>query len=190
MGGKRSSGEGSVIYDKRRKKPYRARVTIGWEFNDETGKSKQVFKDLGSYKTKGEATAALSEFLRNPFDLDNKNITFSQLYEKWFEDFFADGEHDSQRYRIRAAYKYCSSIYNKKVREITILDMKNCIYKGKAIAVRGKYKGEEQSTSPSTKENIKYLFNHLFSYAVDARIVDRNYAKDFSLDKKFIKKKS
>lgn len=188
MAGKRSRGEGSIIYDKRRKKPYRARVTVGWELDEENGKSKQILKDLGSYKTKGEASRALAEYLKNPFDLNNKDITFSQLYQQWYKDFMTE-DHISHKYRIKAAYKYCSSLYNKKIRDITVLDMKNCIYKGTTISTRGKNKGKDQVASPSTKESIKYLFNHLFGYATEARLVERNYAKDFSLDKKVIKQK-
>ena len=188
MAGKRSNGEGSISYDKRRK-TYRAKVTIGWELDEKTGRSKQIVKTLGSsYKTKGEASRVLAEYLKNPFDLSNKDITFSQLYKKWYDDFMTE-DHISHKYRIKAAYKYCSSIYNKKVREITVLDMKNCIYKGTVISTRGKNKGEEQFASPSTKESIKFLFNHIFAYATEARLIERNYAKDFSLDKKVIKEK-
>ena len=82
MAGKRSNGEGSISYDSRRKR-YRAKVTIGWEIDEKTGKSKQIVKNIGSnFKTKGEAARALANYLDNPYDLDSKNITFSQLYEK------------------------------------------------------------------------------------------------------------
>ena len=78
MAGKRGRGEGSVTYDRRRKR-YRARVTIGWETNEETGRTKQIVKTLGSnYKTKGEATSALAEYLKNPYDLNNKDIKFQK----------------------------------------------------------------------------------------------------------------
>lgn len=187
MAGKRANGEGSISYDSRRKR-YRAKITVGWEFNEETGRTKQIVKTLGSnYKTKGEASAALAEYFKNPFDLDNKDITFSQLYEIWFDDFTKD--HESHKYRIKSAYKYCSSIYNKKFRELSILDMKNCIYKGTSEITRGKYKGEQKLATPSTKESMKYIFNHMFAYAIEARIVDRNYAKEFTLDKKVFKEK-
>lgn len=187
MAGKRSNGEGSISYDKRRK-TYRAKVTIGWEEDETTGKSKQIVKTLGSnYKTKGEASRALAEYLKNPFDLNNKDITFSQLYKKWYEDFLKD--HESNKYRIKAAYRYCSTIYDKKVREITVLDMKDCIYNGTAICTRGKYKGQQRHSSPQTKESIKFLFNHVMGYATEARLIERNYAKDFSLDKKVLKEK-
>ena len=52
MSGKRANGEGSISYDRRRKR-YRAKITIGWEINEETGRSKQIVKTIGSnYKTK------------------------------------------------------------------------------------------------------------------------------------------
>lgn len=187
MAGRRSNGEGSVTYDSRRKR-YRAKVTIGWEIDPETGKSKQIVKTLGSnFKTKGEANAALAEYLRNPYDLTNKDITFSELYEVWYKEFIKT--HESQKYRIRSAYKYCYTIYNKKFREISILDMKTCIYKNTAIVERGKFQGEAQHATPSTKEVLKYIFNHMFAYAIEARIVDRNYAKEFALDKEVFKEK-
>lgn len=187
MAGRRSNGEGSVTYDSRRKK-YRAKVTIGWEYDEETGKTKQIVKTIGSnFKTKGEASAALANYLKNPYDLDNKDITFSQLFEIWFEEFLK--EHESQKYRIKSAYKYCSEVYNKKVRDLSIVDMKNCIYKGTALITRGKYRGTIGNASPSTKISIKTIFNHMLAYAVEARIVDRNYAREFNLDPKVFKEK-
>ena len=189
MAGKRGRGEGSVTYDRRRKR-YRARVTIGWETNEETGRTKQIVKTLGSnYKTKGEATSALAEYLKNPYDLNNKDITFEQLYKKWFDEYIDTDEHESIKYRVKAAYRYCSLIYNKKFREITIIDMKDCIYKGTATCVRGKYKGEQRLASPQSKEIIKYLFNHIYDYALEARLVERNYAREFTLDKKVFQEK-
>ena len=189
MAGKRGRGEGSVTYDRRRKR-YRARVTIGWETNEETGRTKQIVKTLGSnYKTKGEATSALAEYLKNPYDLNNKDITFEQLYKKWFDEYIDTDEHESIKYRVKAAYRYCSLIYKKKFREITIIDMKDCIYKGTATCVRGKYKGQQRLASPQSKEIIKYLFNHIYDYALEARIVERNYAGEFTLDKKVFQEK-
>lgn len=187
MARKRNNGEGSVSYDSRRKK-YRVRVTVGWEYDEKTGKTKQIVKTIGSnYKTKGEANMALVEYLKTPYDLDNKDITFEELYKIWFEDFIKD--HESHKYRIKSAFKYCSAVYGKKIRDISIRDMKDCIYKGSVIVERGKFKGERKMASPSTKESIKYLFNHMFAYAIEARIVDKNYAKEFTLDKKVFKEK-
>jgi len=187
MAGRRANGEGAIIYDKRRKKPYRVRVTVGWELNKETGKTQQLTDDLGSFKTKGEASRALAEYQKRPFDLKDKNITFSQLYERWYDVFVP--KHESSEYRIKSAYKYCSDLYDMKIREITIVDMKNTINDGTTIQVNGKNKGQEKHASPATKESIKYLFNHLLQYATELRLIERNYAKDFVLDNDVYKEK-
>ena len=47
-----------------------------------------------------------------------------------------------------------------------------------------------RQASPQTKESMKMLFNSIFAYALEARIVDRNYAKEFSLDKKIAQEKA
>lgn len=183
-GGKRSNGEGGIVYDKRRK-TYRARITVGWEIDELTGKTKQIMKSLGSFKTKGEAAGALADYLRNPYDLSNKNITFKELYETWFDQYVED--HESHRYRIKSAFNYCSMIYDKKFREITILDMKNCMTNGEVICKKGKNKGLPQKPSASVKMAMKYLFNHLYDYAVEGRIVETNYARAFAVDQKISK---
>ena len=46
-----------------RRKPYIARITIGW--NDETGR--QQFKNIGSYVTYKEAMAALTDYNADPY---------------------------------------------------------------------------------------------------------------------------
>lgn len=181
MAGRRSNGEGSISYDKRRKR-YRAKVTIGWEINEETGRSKQIVKTLGSnYKTKGEAARALSEYLDSPFNIDKRDITFSELYDRWFNERIKNKS--SMWYRVKGSYKYCSMLYNKKFKDITILDMKKCINDGTALVTRGKYRGEVRNTSPQIKQTIKYIFNNMYAYAIEGRIVEHNYAKDFTLDK-------
>ena len=99
MAGRRSNGEGSISYDKRRNR-YRVKVTVGWELNEETGRTKQIVKSLGSnFKTKGEASRALAEYLESNFNLDEKDITFAELYEKWFKDRIEDKS--SMGYRVK-----------------------------------------------------------------------------------------
>ena len=57
------------------------------------------------------------------------------------------------------------------------------------IKKNGKYKGEQRLASPQSKEIIKYLFNHIYDYALEARLVERNYAREFTLDKKVFQEK-
>jgi integrase len=62
--------------------------------------------------------------------------------------------------------------------------MKDCINHGKVECTKGANKGKMHSASPVTKKEIKTLFNQVMAYAAESRLIERNYAKDFSLDKK------
>lgn len=187
MARKRRNGDGSVIYVKARKK-YRVRVTVDWDIDTATGKVKQVLKDVGSFKTRREADEALSKYLRSEYCLEDKNITFEELYIKWYAEFMTE-EHKSYEYRLKSAYKYASNIHKLQVRKITVNDMKKCISDAFIIVDKGKYKGQRKDASPSTKESIKFMLNHVMQYAADVRLIERNYAKDFAIDKKVAKEK-
>lgn len=72
------NGYGSVVnLGKRRRKPYAARITVGWI---EEGKQKKKY--LGYYKTRQEAMKALADSNKNPFDLMAQDVTFADVYEK------------------------------------------------------------------------------------------------------------
>ena len=115
MAGKRGRGEGSVTYDRRRKR-YRARVTIGWETNEETGRTKQIVKTLGSnYKTKGEASEEERKYL-NAVD-ENKmapdSMTIGELWNKWME--FQDPQvRISTKNGYKHTEKYIRNLFNIK----------------------------------------------------------------------------
>lgn len=66
-----------------RRRPWCARVTIGW--SDE-GKLK--YKNIGYYEEREEAMIALTQYNCDPCDLDNNQITFAEIYEKWSEEKF------------------------------------------------------------------------------------------------------
>ena len=68
--------------------PYTNITDFGWEFNELTGKSKQIIKTLGYYATRREAEMALNEYLEEPYNISDKDITFSELYEKWSDSYW------------------------------------------------------------------------------------------------------
>ena len=177
MAKKRSNGEGSITYDKRRKR-YRAKVTVGWEMNEETGRTKQITKSIGSnFKTRGEAARALAEYQNESYNLENKDITFEELFEIWYPEYIQ--KHPSYKYVYKSAYAYMTLLYKKKFRNITILDMKKCIEEGTIICKLGSNKGNIITPSPQVKQNM----NKIYDYALEGRIVNINYARNFYLDK-------
>lgn len=72
------NGFGSIIFlGARRTKPYGAVKTMGWDDN-----GKQIKKYVGYGKTWNEAYEILLEYNKNPYDINNKNITLEEVYEK------------------------------------------------------------------------------------------------------------
>ena len=76
------NGYGSVYkLSGKRRKPYAARKTIGW--SDE---GTQLFSIIGYYRTRQEAFQAIEEYNNDPYNLQVAKYTFTQIYEKWFND--------------------------------------------------------------------------------------------------------
>lgn len=182
---RRANGTGNIYKMKggKRRKPWRVRVTVGWELNPKTGRCKQNLKTLGYYASRAEAEAALVAYQECPYDLNTKDITFKELYEQWTEDYFKKLTSISSERTITCAYRYCSGLYNMKMRDIRIYHLQECMDKGYIIPDRGKEKGQKRYASACTKGRIKSMFNLMFDWAYAREIVDRNYARAFELDK-------
>ena len=182
---RRANGTGNIYKMKggKRRKPWRVRVTVGWELNPKTGRCKQNLKTLGYYASRAEAEAALVAYQECPYDLNTKDITFKELYEQWTEDYFKKLSSISSERTITSAYRYCSGLYNMKMRDIRIYHLQECMDKGYIIPDRGKEKGQKRYASACTKGRIKSMFNLMFDWAYAREIVDRNYARAFELDK-------
>ena len=71
---------GIVNLGSRRRKPYAARITIGWSED-----RKQIYKYLGYFETREDALACLSEFYKSPYNVSDRRTTFKELYEEWIE---------------------------------------------------------------------------------------------------------
>lgn len=182
---RRANGTGNIYKMRggKRRKPWRVRVTVGWELNPKTGRCKQNLKTLGYYASRAEAEAALVAYQECPYDLNTKDITFKELYEQWTEDYFKKLTSISSERTITSAYRYCSGLYNMKMRDIRIYHLQECMDKGYIIPDRGKEKGQKRYASACTKGRIKSMFNLMFDWAYAREIVDRNYARAFELDK-------
>lgn len=126
-----------------RRKPWRARITDGWEYNKEKDKMVQIYKTVGYYATRQEALTALADYNKAPYDLDTDGITFSEMYDKWTEEYFVKLKTQSSIRTIQSAYSYCSGLYKMKVREIRTYHLKECIDKGYVIVSVGKDKGKK-----------------------------------------------
>lgn len=184
------NGYGSVTkLSGNRRKPYLARVTLGWITDPQTGKTKQDRVPIGTFKTKKEALQALAEYGANPYDIQNNNLTLADLYEKWTAAYFPTLESDSSSRTITSAWKYCHAIYGMRVKDLRARHIKGVMEDGYIISERGKNAGEKVPASPGTKARIKSMFNLMLDYALEYEIVDKNYARTFDLSNDIIKEK-
>ena len=104
------------IYKKggNRRKPYAVVVTTGW-----TDEGKQKRKGLGYVTSPAQGLKLLAEYYNNPYNLNIKNISFSDIWkdvevelEKMVEQgTMSSSNLDSLKF---AFYNYCQSIHNEK----------------------------------------------------------------------------
>ncbi|MDE6992231.1 MAG: tyrosine-type recombinase/integrase [Lachnospiraceae bacterium] len=184
------NGYGSVTkLSGNRRKPYLARVTLGWITDEQTGKTVQNRVPIGTYKTKKEALQALAEYGSNPYDIQSNNLTLSELYQKWTETYFPTLESDSSIRTITSAWKYCHALYSIRVKDLRARHIKGVMENGYIIPANGKDAGQKVYASPGTKARIKSMFNLMLDYALEYELVDKNYARTFDLSNDIIKEK-
>lgn len=153
-------GQISLIKNRNLRAPYRAMVTVG-----KTSTGRPICKVFGFYETYNDAYMALTEYNKNPYDLDVK-ITVSELYEKWSKEYFAGLKSSASVRTVTAAWSHCSSLYDIKARDLRARHIKACM---------------DECESPNIKSRIKSLFNLMLDYALEYEIVDRNYARTFNV---------
>ena len=133
-------------------------------------------KPVSYFSTYNEAYAALVEYNKNPYDLD-EDLTVKEIYEKWFPEFMKT-KNESYGRSIAAAWHYCSSVYDMRFKDIRSRHIKGCMEEGTF-----EYKGETRKPSPTTKHRIKSIFNLMGDYALEHEIVTVNHARSFNISK-------
>lgn len=176
---RRANGSGNIMkMSGNRRRPWRARVTVGW-----TADGKQILKNIGFYASRKDAEKALVAYLSCPYDLTASQMTFKELYEVWFDEYREKLKGASSERTITSSFRYCSSLYNMKIRDIRSYHLEECMRTGEALVTRGKDKGKMRKASAGTQARMKSLFNLMFDYAYAREMVDRNYARAFEIGK-------
>ena len=140
------NGYGSIYRNGgHRRKPYAVVVTIGWDYDTQ----KQKRKLLSYVKTPKEGLKLLNDYHGNPYDLNFKNITFSDIWsdvEKQIKQLVDDGEmSQSNLDGLYFAYKnHCIPLHTRKIIEIKYREMQDLIdnaknmHSGEPIGVTAK----------------------------------------------------
>lgn len=148
---RRGNGEGSIFkLSGKRRKPWAVRITVGW-----TNEGKQKLKYLGYYTTKAEAKEALRQYLVDPYNLENKDITLLQVYEMWLKT--SDLSANTMR-NYMAGFNRCEVLHKKPIRELRAIHIEAVI----------------QEYKPSIQMQIKNVLGKVFAFAEKNEIVNKN----------------
>lgn len=172
-------GQISEIKNRNLRNPFRAMVTVG-----KTPEGRPICKPLkpeSYFPTYNDAYSALVEYNKNPYDLDS-DISVKRLYERWIDEHAKKLTSEGSVKNITSVWPYCASVYDMRVSDLRARHIKGCMEKGSAII-----KGEERQPTPNGKKRIKTLFNQMLDYAVEYELVDKNYARTFTLSTEVIK---
>ena len=142
----------------KRRRPWRARITTGWEIDPETKKEKQIYKTIGCYETKQAALKALADYNTNPFET-SPEITFAEVYDRWARRKF-DEISDSNIAGYKAAYKLCAPIYNIRFCDLKLIHLQTCV--------------DQSGKNYPTLKKLKIMLNQVFDYAVQNEIIGKN----------------
>lgn len=166
MSMKRANGDGSVYkIGGKRRKPWAARITIGWQIDADTGKAKQIYQPIGTFATRVEAEKALNAFLENPYDIEAHKITFAGVYERWSAEYYETLTNPSSARTYKAAYAYCKPLYNMRMRDIRVEHMQGAI--------------KDAQVGDATKSRMKSLFNLMYKWCMIHEVVDKDYSALF-----------
>lgn len=145
---------------------YKTKKGILWRYQilvgTDTVTGKRKYKTKGGFYTKKEAKLAADEVekkINNPNFLDNENITFGEVYERWIANYKLTVK-ESSFYTVELQYKskILPILDNKKINQITTIECQDLINHWYSIPLK----------------NYKAIFNlitRIFKYAKQLKIV-------------------
>lgn len=145
-----------------RRRPWRVRITTGWEYNEETGRAKQLTATIGYYATRQEAMIALAEYNKDPYDLDADKVTFEEAYNAWFKA-ESDNVGPSRQAQLRAAFAKCEPIYKIRMKDLKKKQLQDLLDKHSHL-------------SDTAQNNIKSVFKGAFKFCMENDIVSKDYS--------------
>lgn len=151
----------------KRRKPYMVRKTIGWD-----SEGKQIRKILGFYETRQQALQSLAVYNENPYNIDAKNITVGQLYEKWKNEKYPKIAHKTQVV-YNMCWNYCKDIETLPLVEIRLTHLQAIV--------------DGLDNKWSAKKAFKNMWNQLFDFAMKNDINVKKYSTFIDVGKKTTK---
>lgn len=153
-----------------RRRPFVAKKTIG--YNE---KKQPISKVIGYYETKEKAIIGLSDYNNMPYNIELKNITFSQMYELWLNKKERKIENGNLKNSSLNSYKNVFKNHTKELHNKSFIEIKTNDIQRLIDNCKGGY---------TLKSFIKGLLCQMFEYAIQIDLpINRNYARYVELGK-------
>lgn len=147
-----------------RRKPYAVRILNGYDLN-----GKANYKYIGYYPTYSEALEALTEYNKNPYDVNLSGATLADIWEMFKKRRF-DKISSSGIGVYNAAYKHLKPLYNKSIADLKTYHLQTII--------------DDMPLSWQSKSHVQTLLNQLFNIAIELDIIQKNYAAFVAIGEK------
>lgn len=145
---KNPNGYGSVYkLSGKRRRPWAARITIGYTLNHEKKTANPKYKFIGYYATRAEALRALALHNEEPDAL--ASISLRELYDEWSAEHYAKLK-ETRHYEAAAAV--LEPIWNKTLEELTIRNFEDVF----------RSSGKKRPTLQNTKIILKLSYAFAF----------------------------
>lgn len=170
------NGYGSIInLGKKRRKPFAVRITVGYEENGKiNGVSlyKQKYKYIGYFEKRKDALTFLNDYNKKPYLLDNKDVTFNDVFNGWSSRKFENINPRTAKNYL-SIYKHFEALHELPFSTIKTYHLQEIIDKNK---------------TNSTIKHFKSFINQLYDYALKNEIVEKDYSSFIELPKIEVKK--
>lgn len=170
---RRANGAGCVTkLSGNRRKPWMARVTVGWK------DGRQLYKTIGYFETKAKAEEAIALDRVMPV-AEHASITLRDLFEQWKKTRAYTDVSKHTKHNHNASFNYMTKYYNKPFRDLRLPQFQDMIDTADALG-RGR----------SCMDKIKTLAGLLSKYAKDQDIIMKTYYENMRLPKEKKNKKT
>lgn len=151
---------------KKRRNPWRARVTDRWEFDEAKGRAVQKFRVIGYFPTKKEALQALADFHKLPVAPGTADVTFADIFEIW------RARNEDKMIRpvftgYRKAFMASKAVHKMRMHDIRTHHLQPIM--------------DDYENGVGSQRKLKTLWRRLFRLAIELDIVQKDYAEFVNL---------
>ena len=129
-------------------------------------------KVIGYYKDWYSAFDALSKYHHNPYDVTARNLTFAEVFERFYKEKFERGKKElstSSKYAYDTAFKNCALLHHLRFSDIRKQEMQTVL--------------DDCTLGYSSVCNLKKLFCQMYRFAIENDIVEKNYSQYVTINR-------